>query len=147
MTPTAEQIALATQIANDAQLFPHIVCGIVERESSWDPWCYRFEPAFYTHYVEPQFDAGKLTITEAQGRAFSWGLMQTMGQSVREIGYTDWLTSLLIPETSLLWGCRLFNRKLAHADGSYAQALQLWNGGGNKNYAQEVMALAEKYQA
>jgi hypothetical protein len=141
-----ELVALARSTAQSHHLFEHIICGICEQESSWVPWAYRYEPAFYSRYVEPLFNDGKITITEAHGRAISWGLGQTMGQSVREIGYADWLPMLCDPAIGLEWVCRLFERKLQHAQGSIVQALQLWNGGGNLAYAPSVLAKSAKYQ-
>ena len=139
-------IALAKQSAESHQLFGHIICAICEKESSWQQFAYRYEPAFFTKYVDALIDAEHLTLTEAHGRATSWGIMQTMGQSVREIGYADWLPALCDPATGIEWGCRLFERKLGHANGNYTNALSLWNGGGDLSYAPSVLALSVKYQ-
>lgn len=141
-----EILTLARQKANDYQLFQHVICAIIEKESDFNTFSYRYEPAFYVHYVEPIFNNGTITITEAHGRSISWGLMQTIGQSVRELGYADWLPGLCDPATGIEWGCRLFAEKLRHAAGNYTQALQLWNGGGNPAYGPAVLALAAKYQ-
>jgi soluble lytic murein transglycosylase-like protein len=142
----ADLIALAKSTATAHQLFPDIVCAICEKESSWNQWAYRYEPVFYSRYVEPEFDAGKITVTEAHGRATSWGLMQTIGESVREIGYLDWLPALCEPATGIEWGCLLFTHKLGHAGGNYAAALSLWNGGGDSSYSPSVLEIAKKYQ-
>src|SRR5579864_7225582 len=80
----AELIALARATAEAHQLDAALVCAICEQESAWNPWAIRYEPAFFAHYIAPQLDAGKLSITEAQARAISWGLMQVMGQVARE---------------------------------------------------------------
>src|SRR5580704_14963076 len=99
-------IALAKQIAASHQLFPAVICGICERESSWNQWAIRYEPEFFHRYIEPII--GSLSVTEANMRAASWGLMQTIGQSVREIGYSGPLPQLCDPATGIEWGCRLF---------------------------------------
>ena len=111
------------------------------------------EPAFYLHYVAPQFAAGKISNTEAQARAFSWGLMQVMGQVAREHNFGTApgstnapLAQLCDPAMGLEIGCTVFAAKLAAAHGDAARALQLWNGGGNPNYATEVLARAAKFQ-
>jgi soluble lytic murein transglycosylase-like protein len=142
----AELVSLAKQTAEAHQLFPHLVCGITEHESSWNPWAYKYEPAFFSRYVEPIFNDGKITVTEAHGRAISWGLGQVMGQSARELGYADWLPMLCDPATGLEWLCRMFARNLQHAEGNTLKALSLYNGGGDPTYPGVVMGLAAKYQ-
>lgn len=142
MISQLELVALAKQAAGAANLDTAVICGICERESSWQPWTIRYEQTFYEMYVVP---LNLADATEARARSFSWGLMQTMGQVAREVGYKGPLVGLCDPETSLQWGCKVFVRKLQHADGVVASALQLWNGGGNPNYSAEVLALAAKY--
>jgi hypothetical protein len=140
-------ISLAKQTADSHQLFGYVVCGICERESSWNPWLIRYEPSFEANYVSPLIVKGEVTdATEVKGRSISWGLMQTIGESVRELGYRLPFPQLCDPATGLEWGCRLFTLKLRHAAGNVENALQLWNGGGNPNYGSEVLTLAEKYR-
>jgi soluble lytic murein transglycosylase-like protein len=138
----AELISLARQTANTFQLFDYIVCGICEKESSWNPWAIRYEADFQKRYVQ----ALGLDPTITVARSISWGLMQTIGQSVREIGYVDDFPKLCDPATGLEWGCKLFLVKLEAAGGNYEKALLLWNGGGDAAYPASVIALAEKYR-
>jgi soluble lytic murein transglycosylase-like protein len=159
-SPTrAELISLARAAAAAHQLDAALVCAICEQESSWNPWAIRYEPAFFTRYVEPQVSAAQITLTEAQARAFSWGLMQVMGQVAREHNfgaaptantassmYAASLSQLCDPTTGLEIGCRVFAAKLASAHGDVTRALQLWNGGGNPNYAAQVLARVANYQ-
>jgi soluble lytic murein transglycosylase-like protein len=154
-SPThTELIALARATAEAHQLDAALVCAICEQESAWNPWAIRYEPAFYSHYVAPQLAAGQISSTEAQARAFSWGLMQVMGQVAREHNFgappassSASLSQLCDPATGLEIGCTVFAAKLAAAHGDAARALQLWNGGGNPNYAAEVLARVGKYQS
>ncbi len=143
-----ELIALAKQKAKEHQLYPELVCAVCEQQSAWNPWAARYEPAFYTRYVEPLWDAGKLgTRTEATARAFSWGLMQTMGQVAREFGFGGrFLSELCDPNVGLEIGCAVLAHKLAAAEGNVTKALLLWNGGGNPAYPQQVLERAEKYK-
>src|SRR4029077_9880428 len=99
-------------------------------------------------YVEPQIARGAvMDQSEARARAFSWGLMQVMGQVAREHGFAAAsLAPLCDPPTGLDVGCRVFAAKLAAAEGNVPNALLLWNGGANPNYPNEVLALAEKYK-
>jgi hypothetical protein len=78
--------------------------------------------------------------------------MQVMGQVAREnnfgvISPTDAtsLVQLCNPAFGLEIGCRVFAAKLSAAHGDAARALQLWNGGGNPNYAAEVLARVGNY--
>jgi soluble lytic murein transglycosylase-like protein len=119
-----------------------VVCAIVTRESSWNPWVIRFEPAFFNRYVLPAYTNNKFDITEAKARSFSWGLMQVMGQVARESGFTGPLASLCDPTIGAPIGCKVFASKLELAGGDVGKGLQLWNGGSNPNYAAEVLTLA-----
>jgi soluble lytic murein transglycosylase-like protein len=148
----ADLIALARATAEAHQLDASLVCAICEQESAWNPWAIRYEPAFFAHYVALQLSAGQISITEAQARAFSWGLMQVMGQVAREHDFgaassknIASLAELCDPASGLNVGCTVFAAKLAAAHGDATRALQLWNGGGNPNYAAEVLARVGKY--
>jgi soluble lytic murein transglycosylase-like protein len=137
-------VILTKQAAAAHALDPALVCAIVEQESAWNPWAARYEPAFYQRYIAPL--AAHLTPTEAYGRAWSFGLMQIMGEVAREKGYTGDLTALCDPATGLEWGCVHFADRLKAAGGDVARALQLWNGGGNAAYSAQVLARVGKYR-
>ena len=160
-------ISLARATAEAHQLDAALVCAICEQESAWNPWAIRYEPAFFARYIAPQLEAGKISVTEAQARAFSWGLMQVMGQVAREHNFGAApnpnsslppqmhspygtvgapLAQLCDPASGLEIGCTVFAAKLSAAHGDAARALQLWNGGGNPNYAAEVLARVGRYQ-
>jgi soluble lytic murein transglycosylase-like protein len=143
-------LALARAAAARHNLDPALICAIVEQESVWNPWAIRFEPAFFAKYIGPLFTNNKVnppTNTEAYSRAYSWGLMQVMGQSARERGYDgEFLSALCEPAAGLEAGCELFAHKLAAAEGKIPRALALWNGGANPDYASQVLARAETYR-
>jgi soluble lytic murein transglycosylase-like protein len=148
-TPPPELLRLAHDAARVHSLWPELVCAVVEQESAWNPWALRYEPAFYARYVEPQVARGALRDeTEARARAFSWGLMQVMGQVAREHGFAGAsLAALCEPAAGLDVGCRVLAAKIAAAEGNVTRALLLWNGGGNSDYAAAVLARAAKYTA
>lgn len=137
-------IALAKSYAIAAGIDPVLCCAVCEQESlpPWNPWCYRFEPAFYERYIVKL----KLTPTEANGRATSWGLMQLMGETAREEGYTGYLPQLCEPDTGLPRGILHLKKELSRAGGDVHNALQFWNGGSNPDYAAEVMTRMDKYR-
>ena len=159
MPPSAELVALARTIATKHSLDPALVCAVIEQESAWDANAIRYEPAFRTRYVAPL----GLPATEEVARSISWGLMQVMGQVAREHGFTGkFLSSLCDPAAGLDAGCAVLVGKFTAAAAAQPQAqsaattpdkqaitsraLQLWNGGGNLNYASEVLARMAKYQ-
>jgi soluble lytic murein transglycosylase-like protein len=141
-------VFLAHEAANKQSLWPEIVCAMIEQESSWNRWALRYEPAFYARYVEPQLTRGAIASEgEARARAFSWGLLQVMGQVAREHGFGgEPLAALCDPATGLTVGCRIFAAKLAAAEGNVEHALLLWNGGANPDYPAQVLARAARYK-
>jgi soluble lytic murein transglycosylase-like protein len=141
--PAADFIALARTSAANHALDAGLVCAVIEQESAWDAHAMRYEPAFRMRYVAPL----QLSPTEEIARSISWGLMQVMGQLARERGFADkFLSALCDPATGLEIGCTVFASKLSAAGGDAAQALALWNGGANANYAPEVLARTAKYR-
>ncbi len=139
-----ELIKLAKQTAVAYALDPALVCSVVEQESNWSPFAIRYEPAFYSKYVEP---ITGLTDTELRGRAFSWGLMQVMGQVARENGFkAKFLSELCDPYAGLDIGCKVLAGKMKRAAGEINQGLLFWNGGSNLSYPGAVIARMEKYR-
>jgi soluble lytic murein transglycosylase-like protein len=149
LPPPTQLVALARAAALQHALWPQLVCAIVEQESGWNPWALRYEPAFFARYIQPQLDCRAIAHEgEARARAFSWGLMQVMGQVAREQGFTAAsLAALCEPSTGLDIGCRVLAAKLAAASGNLARALQLWNGGANPDYAAAVLSRTGNYTA
>jgi soluble lytic murein transglycosylase-like protein len=135
--------ALAAKYASRYSLDTALVCAVIEQESSWNPWSVRYEPAFYAHFII----ALDLPATESRSRAFSWGLMQTMGQSIREIGFKgQFLSSLCDPDIGVDWGCNLLRRKFDMCGGDLRSGLLLWNGGQNSSYPEQVLARTKTYE-
>jgi soluble lytic murein transglycosylase-like protein len=144
---TSELIAMARTTAAEHDLAPALACAICEQESGWNAWALRYEPEFFERYIAPLLDSKSITTTEASARAFSWGLMQVMGQVAREQGFTGrMLAELCDPAVGLDVGCNVLAHKLAVSDGDVERALSLWNGGGDKEYASQVLARMEKYK-
>jgi soluble lytic murein transglycosylase-like protein len=147
MVATPELVKLAKSMATKHGLDPALVCAVVEQESAWNPLAIRYEPAFMAKYLAPLYTNNKISATEAYSRCFSWGLMQLMGQAARERGAAFiYLSALCDPANGLEWGCIHLKGKLAAAAGDTHKALQLWNGGGNPDYADEVLARLSRYQ-
>ncbi|HXX99800.1 MAG TPA: lytic transglycosylase domain-containing protein [Candidatus Limnocylindrales bacterium] len=140
-------MALARKAAEAEGLDAAVVCAVVEQESGWNPWAMRYEPLFFAKYVAPLYTNNKVGATEAYARGFSWGLMQVMGQTARETGVNSLFLSMLCdPAAGLAVGCKILRKKIEAAGGDLHEALLAWNGGGNPDYADEVMARVAKYR-
>lgn len=142
MTARAELIAITRQIAERHGLDRQLVCAVIEQESDWEQWAARYEPVFEQMYVARLHLADR---TEQTLRSISWGLMQVMGQVARENGFAGALPSLCLPLNGLEVGCKVLAHKLAVNEGNVTRALLAWNGGGNPQYAAEVLARAGNY--
>lgn len=137
-----ELIALARQQARLYQLDEALVCAVCEQESTWDPWAARPEPDFEKRYEEPL----NISIQAKWLRSLSYGLMQIMGQTAREFGFTGkYDTQLCDPLTGLTYGCKKLKRCLFLSKGDVNKALLLYNGGKNEQYDDEVLARVPKY--
>jgi soluble lytic murein transglycosylase-like protein len=146
--PDPKLLDLARNTANAEGLDPAVVCAVVEQESAWNPWAMRYEPLFFAKYVAPLYTNNKIGATEAYARGFSWGLMQVMGQTARELGLTSaHLAALCDPVINLTVGCKLLKKKLDSAKGELHKALLSWNGGANPDYAEEVIARLSRYRS
>ena len=101
---------LVSTIAPRFGLPVELVNAIIQVESEGDPSALRYEPAFYDRYVRGkghQVFRPCSRETEEKARAFSWGLMQVMGQVAREEGFTGpYLAELIEPATGIEYGCR-----------------------------------------
>ena len=147
MLVDSKLLALARRAAEAENLDSAVVCAIVEQESSWNPWAMRYEPHFFSKYVAPLYTNNKIGATEAYARGISWGLMQVMGQVAREKGVASlYLSTLCDPAVGLAVGCRILRQKLDAAGGDTPKALLAWNGGGNPDYAEEVLARVSRYR-
>lgn len=138
-------IELAKAAAVKHGLDPALVCAVCHHESGgWNTWAIRYEPAFYTRYIESMKG---LTQTEKTARAFSYGLMQIMGQVARELGFDGkYLTELCDPAVGLEYGCKKLKRCVDAANGDVVAGLLKYNGGGNPDYPELVMRHLPEYQ-
>jgi soluble lytic murein transglycosylase-like protein len=136
--------AIAAKYGQAHGLDPALVAAVCEQESGWNPYAVRFEPLFLARYIKPLLPGAPSTSEIT--RACSFGLMQVMGQVAIEHGWQGkFLTELIDPETGVEFGCRKLKQCLDRRDGLVPDALQYYNGGGNPNYASQVMARKAKY--
>lgn len=139
-------------------LDPTLMAAVIFQESRGDLWAYRYEPGFFTKYLDFRTrkmlsgyvpPAGKVTLrTEKHGRATSWGLFQVMGESARwKGGFTGvYLTELLDPYININVGLKFFSYLLSTVPterdftAQRIKTLLKWNGGGDPQYPSKVMA-------
>jgi len=114
-----------------------VIDAVIEQESSGDPQACRYEPAYFERYIRgvaPSSLRGFWPLrasedTERIGRATSWGLMQIMGQTARELGYElSFFTGLCVPTIGVEFGARCLGEKL-RLYGNIADALSAYNAG------------------
>ena len=115
-------------VANEWRLHPDaLMFGWIEQESNWDTYSTREEPAFYRRYIKGK-NVGR---HEDWQLAISWGLLQVMGSTAREMEFRGHYLSQLCAEPALgiHFGIRYLLRQKARGDGSWAQGLAAYNGG------------------
>lgn len=83
-------------------------------------------------------------VTELRLRATSFGLMQLLGETMRERGFaSDDLGDLLEPEVNIMLGCS-FLHDLYVKRGNTERAMLLgFNGGGNKQYPDYIFKIRD----
>ena len=142
-------------------LDPVLVLAVCQQESSFLHDASRLEQGFYRRYTMPD----TLSTTTEVLLACSYGLMQTMGQILREHGffqfYKDYhnkvhadqikdplgevpvpkaLNAYMVrPPWQVEWGCLHLKKKMDTAKGDVRRGLLLYNGGGNPLYPDEVL--------
>lgn len=141
-------------VGNEWGLCPNaLMFGWIRQESAWDTYATREEPGFYRRYIEEDH-AGR---REAWQLAISWGLLQVMGSTAREMGFEGRYLSQLCaePALGLYFGVKYLRHQKGRGDGTYSQALAAYNGGigGNREtgnlrrqvYVDEVVEKARRY--
>ncbi|RMD52241.1 lytic transglycosylase domain-containing protein [Candidatus Parcubacteria bacterium] len=137
-----------------------IIRAIVWKESSGNTFAIRYEPMFFTRYIASKSKQAlgghwprEITErTERVCRAMSWGAMQVMGQTAREIGFTGLLPELCLPEIGVKYGCKYLKSLFDKADAEtlidkYKLAVAKYNGGPNNpnfDYAASIFKYIEE---
>ena len=109
-------------------LDPLLVQAMVTIESAGNPWAMRYEPGYtwlipYSHPLVSEQ-------TELTQQRTSWGLMQVMGATARELGCdAPYLACLCAPAVGLEFGCRYLARQLKRYDGDVQDAVAAYNAG------------------
>jgi soluble lytic murein transglycosylase-like protein len=139
-------------VAREFSVEPDILAAIILQESSGRFDACRLENGFYRKYLEQKEESelvgyipGRLTLLEEKLlRSISYGLMQLMGNTAREMGFTsdDW-QDLFDPMINIRLGAKYFSKLLKSEDGDTRKALLRWNGGGDPYYPERVFKRIE----
>lgn len=146
------------RVASHANIEPSLIAAIVMTESSGQPYATRYEAQWkYLADVDSHANRLKITVmTETMHQATSWGLMQIMGGTARDLGFRDHMPRLCEVDTGLLWGClyiaRLKNRFPALPDmiAAYNAGTPRKDNGGkyfNQAYVDKVMSYVAEFKA
>ena len=104
---------------------PTLLEAQVQVESAGDPWAFRYEPAFWAHYLMHNAAAK----THNPIGACSFGLLQIMYEVAVEEGYTGPAEGLFDPATGLMCGVRHLQKlRMWRPDDDHA-VLAAYNGG------------------
>jgi|JI7StandDraft_1071085.scaffolds.fasta_scaffold17611_6 soluble lytic murein transglycosylase-like protein len=114
---------LIIRSAESFRLDANLIEAVIMVESSGNPNAVRFEP-LWRYFNHPSVWAEKLGISRAEEemlQATSFGLMQVMGGTARDLGFTDDLNMLKNPEIGVFYGCK----KLSQLQKKYEQEDQV----------------------
>lgn len=140
--------------AKEYELIPKIVAGVVWQESKGDHFAVRFEPLFYEKYIKNKPLTGYVPKsgipteeTERHLRSYSFGLMQIMGATARDFGYSaQYLTQLVRAKDNIRVGCLILKTYIDRA-GSIKGGLLRYNGGGDPSYPDKIMIASQSHFA
>lgn len=131
-----------------------ILAAIIWQESQGNRYAMRYEPGFYERYMQGKTRAQlggywpKFLVsdeTERRLRSTSFGLMQIMGQTAREAGYSKtFLASLTKPSLNVDLGAKILARYIKQK-GTLKAGIARYNGHGQAadDYARKVLLIAK----
>jgi soluble lytic murein transglycosylase-like protein len=124
----------ATQYA----LPPALIAAVIQEESRFEMWATRVEPR-YLRNAKVRREAARwtsshrsppTTTTELHDRSRSYGLMQVMGETAREQGFSaPYLAELYLPKNATLHGAILLRHLLDRYHKDTLAAISAYNQG------------------
>jgi soluble lytic murein transglycosylase-like protein len=133
---------LINAVAITFKLDPLLIEAICEQESAHKADAFRYEPGFYDLYLKSHPDYKGAIPRRVSS---SYGLMQVMYPTAKQLGYQREPEELFVPHTNLIYGCQYYTHLLKWAKDDQKKALAAYNGGpGNwdapkpQAYAKEV---------
>ena len=135
--PDMPHSAIIEKYAAEYGLPAALVKAVVQIESGGNTWAARYEPGYYSRYIAGKgrpVPSGVSRDTEEHCQSTSFGLMQVMGGTARDEGFTGkFLTELCNPEIGIRLGCKHLSthaKKFTKAAGhGWDSVLAAYNGG------------------
>lgn len=155
--PALDYKMVAFGLAQGMNIDPHLVLAIIEQESGGRPYATRYEPG-YRYLVAPVAWAARRSVTsptEEVHQKTSWGLMQVMGATARDLGFCGYLPELCQPELGIYYGCLYLQRQFRRFE-SKENAIAAYNSGAprvvagryeNQVYVDSVLAKYEQFKS
>lgn len=123
-------LPLVRDVALRFEVNPRFLDSLIVIESGYDPWAVRYEPK-YRWLVNSDEYARQNNIskeTEVTCQRMSWGLVQLMGGTARNGGYSGPLARLIEPELNLTQAC-LYLRSLQKRYDNSEDVVAAYNAG------------------
>jgi soluble lytic murein transglycosylase-like protein len=108
-----------------------LIQAIIQTESAGNVYAVRYE-AHWKWFVKPHVYAEKLGITvetERRLQMFSWGPMQIMGATSRELQFELELPRLCDSFYGVKYGCMYLKKQLDRYSGNVEKAIAAYNAG------------------
>lgn len=106
---------IITSTASKFELDPAIVYGVCKQENrDFNPCAVRFESGATILFNPREIKPANCSLrTEIELQHMSYGLMQIMGFTARELGYRGWLTGIICNSClQIELGCRYLGQKI-----------------------------------
>lgn len=143
---------LIEPVAKRYDLPCELIIAIISKESSGVKETIRYEQN-YRYFNDTEGFASKngiSTETETCAQRMSWGLMQIMGSTARDMGFTDLLPKMIYPNFNIEIGCKYLHKMIKRYDGDKKKAISAYNAGvarikggifANNQYVSDVLNL------
>lgn len=125
---------------------PNLIAAIIQTESGGIPYRIRVEPTF-AYLSAPERWAGRLGITketEIVCQKISWGPMQIMGATARDLGYEDHLAELVEWDIGVYWGTLYLATRLKKYK-TVKSAIAAYNAGSVKTKKDSIEFVNQAY--
>lgn len=143
------------EASDDFKIDYRIIGAIVSVESNGNTFACRYEKNYkWVTELDHFANINHITkITETKLQKMSFGLMQIMGATARDVGFSGPLTKLCDPDEGLFYGCKYF-RRLIDKYVNVQDAIAAYNAGSprlddcgnyiNRDYVEKVRSRMEE---
>lgn len=143
------------EASRNTGLEPALIAGLIECESSGNPYAIRVERGFWKRYytgIKALFTTPKRLRLRRWFKypdlvSTSYGLCQIMLPVAMENGFDNQFpTGLLDPRANINLGASILSKHIARFGGDRNKGLLRYNGGGDPMYASKVLNAANRYR-